>query len=128
MENVFTDYIIFSSVGVQASTRMQPIEPTYLATKWGVGLEAARHTLECTTQRVIWTVLHLFLIRNFRMNFRQLRYRWLQHDVFGDTLLTVTNSKRVNKYAEVFVTKFGWLRTFPVSKKGDSHEALYLLF
>ena len=39
---------------------------------------------------------------------RQLRYKRLQYDVFGDTLLSVTKSKGGKKYAEVFVTKFGW--------------------
>ena len=57
-----------------------------------------------------------------------MRYRWLRHDIFGDTLLARTKSKRGNKYAEVFVTKFGWSREFPMSKKGDTHEAIYLLF
>ena len=62
------------------------------------------------------------------MNDRQLRYRRMRHDVFGDSFLDRTNSKRGNKYAEVFVTKFGWLRAFPMAKKGDAHEALSLLF
>ena len=52
----------------------------------------------------------------------------MQHDVFGDTLLAGTKSKRGNKYAEVFVTKFGWLHVLPMDKKGDAHEALSLLF
>ena len=51
--NVLTAHIIVSSVGGQASTRMQPTEPTDLGAKWGVGLETARRTLECTTQRGI---------------------------------------------------------------------------
>ena len=47
---------------------------------------------------------------------------------FGDTLLSGTNSKRGKNYIEVFVTKFGWSRLFPMAKKGDAHEALSLLF
>ena len=52
------------------------------------------------------------------MNDRQLQYKRLRHDVFGDTLLAGTKSKRGNKYAEVFVTKLGWSREFPMAKKG----------
>ena len=37
---------------------------------------------------------------------------------FGVTLLAGTKSKRGNKYAEVFVTKFGWSCAFPMAKKG----------
>ena len=107
---------------------MQPTDPTDLAAKWGIGLEAARRTLEFTTQRVIWKVLHPSLSHRFRTNDRQLRYRRLRHNVFGDTLLAGTKSKRGNKYAEVFVTKCGWSRAFTIAKKGYAHEALSLLF
>ena len=62
------------------------------------------------------------------MNDWQLQYRWLQHDLFGDTLLDKTKSKHGNKYAEVFATKFGWLRVFTMAKKGGAYEALSLLF
>ena len=72
LDNVFTAHIIVSSVGVQASTRMQPTEPTYLAEKLGVVLEAAHSTLECTTHRGLWTVLHTTLSRRFRTNDQQL--------------------------------------------------------
>ena len=50
LENVLTAHIIVSSVGGQASTRMQPTEPTYLAAKWRIELEAACCTLECINQ------------------------------------------------------------------------------
>ena len=43
-------------------------------------------------------------------------------------MLDGTKSKRGNKYAEIFVTKFGWLHFFPMAKNGDEHEALSLLF
>ena len=51
LENFLTAQIIDSSVGGQASTQMKPTEPTDLAAKWGIRLEAARSTMECTTQR-----------------------------------------------------------------------------
>ena len=86
LDNVLTSHIIVSSVGGQASTRMQPKEPTDIAAKWGIGLDAARRTLECTTQRGLWTVLHPSLSLRFWTNDWQLRYRRPQHGVFGDTL------------------------------------------
>ena len=46
LQHVLAANIIVSSVGGQASTRMQPTDPTDLAAKWGIGLEAARHTLQ----------------------------------------------------------------------------------
>ena len=107
---------------------MQPIDPTDLVAKWGIGLEAARRTLECTTQRRLCTVLRPSLSLRFRKNYRQLLYRQIRHDLFGDTFLARTKSKRGSKYSEVFKTNFGWPHVFPMAKKGDAHEALSLLF
>ena len=91
-------------------------------------MKAARRTLECTTHRELRTVLHPSLSRRFQTNDRQLRYMRLRHDVFGDTFLAGTKSKRGNNYAEVFDTKFRWSQAFPITKKEDTHEALSLLF
>ena len=106
LEHFLTAHIIVSSVGGHASTQMQPIDPTDLTAKWGIRLEAACRRLECTTQKRLCTVLHPSLSRRLRTNDRKLRYRRLQHDVFCDTLLAGTKSKRGNKYTEVFVTNF----------------------
>ena len=62
------------------------------------------------------------------MNNQRLQYRRLIHDVFGDTLLSGTNSERGNNYSEVFVTKFWWSRAIIMDKKGDANAALPLLF
>ena len=94
LENVLIAHIIVSSVVVQASTYMETTEPTDPAAKWGIGLEAAHCTLECTTLRGIRTVLHPSLSRRFQTNDRQLRYRRLGHDIFGVTFLAGTKSKR----------------------------------
>ena len=48
--------------------------------------------------------------------------------IFLDTLLSGTKSKRGNKYAEVFVTEFGWWNSFPMDKEGGGREALSMLF
>ena len=84
--------------------------------------------MECTTKRGPQTVLHPSLSRRFRTNDWQLQYRRLQHDVLDETLLAGTKSKRGNKCAEVFFINIGWLRAFPMDKKGDAHESLSLLF
>ena len=57
-----------------------------------------------------------------------LRYPRLPYDVFTDTLIAGTVSKRGNKYSQVFGTSFGWNRSYPMAKKVQSHEALSLLF
>ena len=114
-----------------AATSLKPtggIQPSELAQRWGIGIEAARRTLNVTTQRGVRTVAHPSLSRRFRTNDRQLRYRRLATDIYADTLVSKHKSKRGNLYAQVFATKFGWCRVFPMQRKSDAHHALSLLF
>jgi hypothetical protein len=114
--------------GVKSSAKMNKVDAEALSQKWGIGIESARRTIRVSTQRGVRTVLHPALSRRFRTNDRQLRYRRLRSDVFTDTLITNVISKRMNRYAQVFVTSYGWCRVFPMRKKSDAHEALSLLF
>ena len=96
-----------------------------LAQRWKVSLEAARRTIEATTQHGVRSVLHDTLHRRFRTNDRQLRYRRLPCDMFTDTLEAAEPSwHRKNKYAQVFATRYCWVRVFPMQKKSDAHEGL----
>ena len=45
-----------------------------LVQNWGIGTDAAKRTVEATTQRVIQSVAHPSLSRRFRTNDRQLKY------------------------------------------------------
>ena len=100
-----------------------------LAKNWGIGLEMAQQTIEATTQKGLRTILHTTLSRRFRTNDRQLRYRRLSHDVYTDTLESKTKSwHRQNRYAQIFVTRFGWTRVYPMKRKADAHEGLSLMF
>ena len=49
--------------------------------------------------------------------------------MYTDTLDAKTVlSKRGNKYAQVFATRFGWYRAFPLKTKSAAHEAVSILF
>ena len=110
---------------VKTGKRKCVIGPHTLAKHWGIGLDAARRTVEATTQKGVRTILHPTLSRRFRTNDRQLQYRRLSHDMFTDTLEACTRSWfRRNKYAQVFSTKFGWVRVYPMQRKSLVHEAL----
>ena len=60
-------------------------------------------------------------------NNRMLQYKRLLCNGFSDTLISGTESKRGNEYAEVFATHFGWARAYPMKAKGNTHEALLFL-
>ena len=67
------------------------------------------------------------LSRRFRTNDRQLRYRRLPVDMFTDTMISKTLSRRGNKCAQIFATADGWTRAYPMERKSQAHEALSLL-
>ena len=89
-----------------------------LARRWGISPDTARQTLCCTTQRGVRTCLNPTLSRHFLTNDRMLRYKWLPHPCFTDTLISGTTSRRGHKYAQVYSTSFGWSRTHPLKLKG----------
>lgn len=113
---------------VKSGKRGTAIGPETLAKNWGIGLNKAKRTLEATTQHGVRTMLHPTLMRRFRTNDRQLRYRRLNCDMFTDTMEAQSKSWfRGNRYAQVFATRFGWARAFPMKKKSEAHEGLSLL-
>jgi hypothetical protein len=113
---------------VTSSKQDYAIGPDILARNWGIGLSAAKRTLQATTQSGVRTILNPTLSRRFRINDRQLRYRRIAHEVFTDTLETSVPSWHWQKrYAQVFATSFGWIRVYPMKKKSDAHEGLSLM-
>jgi hypothetical protein len=105
------------------------IGPTLLAKRWKIKLDAAKRTLRATTHSIVRTTLHPTLSRRFRTNDRQLRYRRIPHEVYTDTMKASTVSWfRQNKYAQVFCTRFGWTRVYPMRSKAEAHEGLTMMF
>jgi hypothetical protein len=101
---------------------MNKVDPEVLSKSWGIGKESARRMVKVTTQRGVRRVLYPPLSRRFRTNDRQLRYRRLRSDAFGDRLEASVKSRRGNTYAEVFGTSFGWSRVFPAKLKSVKYE------
>ena len=89
-----------------------------LSQKWVISTEAARRTVQHKTKQGISTTLHPDLLRLINTNDRTLRHNRLQHSVFIDTMQAGTFSMRVNWYAQVYSTKFGWSRAHPMKRKG----------
>ena len=117
-----------NTLAATKSRYRRAIDPTTLATCWVIRIKTARRTIEATTQRGVRTVAHPSLSQRFRTNDRQLQYQRLATEIYADTLVSKYKSRRGNSYAQVFATKFGWCRVFPIQKKSDAHHALSLLF
>ena len=116
------------NIAAMSSASSPKLDPETLAQRWGIGIAAAKKTIERTTQRGFRTVAHPSLSRRFRTNDRQMRYRRLPIVLFMDTLIANMKSRRGNKYAQVYCASNGWKRAFPIGMKSQVHETLSLLF
>ena len=70
----------------------------------------------------------LSLSMRFPNNDRMLRYDSLPHILFSETLIAGSVSKRGKKYSQIHGASFGWAQDFPMTKKGDTHETISLIF
>lgn len=109
---------------VVKSRSLRRVNPEQLAKAWSIGLATATKTIDATTHRGVRTLIDS-LSRRYRTNDRHLRYRRLPHDVYSDTLESKEVSWfRKNRYAQIFTTRYGWTRVYPMRKKSEAHEGL----
>ena len=99
--------------------------PESLASKWAIGIEAARDTLKVTTQRGIRNAVHP-IHRRYRTSMKHMRYPSLNCVVYTDTLFASTKSIRGNKCGQIFATDFDYTRFVPMERKGEASTAMKL--
>ena len=113
---------------LHSKNKAKKIGPKQLSQNWGISLETAQRTYDATTQKAIRTLTKDHLSRRYRTNDRQLCYWRFSHKMYTDTLEAKVRSwHRKNKYAQVFGTRFGWTRVYPMRNKSDAHEELSLM-
>ncbi len=130
---VSTSHVVVSSINANLSGHVRlrkaaPIDFMTLAAWWMIALERAKKTVQLTMQHGIRTCLNPTLARQFPTNDRMLCYKQLPHTTFTDTLFAGTPSHSGNKFAQAYSTSFGWARAHPMTRKGEAHETLSLLF
>ncbi len=118
----------FVQISLTNTSRKAAVSHDELAKRWGIYLDRAKATVQCTTQRGVHTIANPGLSRCFWTNDRMLRYRCLHHLVFTVTIFSNTYLLRNNKCAQVFASDFGWAHVYPMKTNGEAHEALSLMF
>jgi hypothetical protein len=130
---VLTSHVVVSSVNASLSGHVRscktaPIDFMTLAGRWMIAPDHAKKTVQRTTQQGVCTCLNPMLAQQFLTNDWMLRYKRLRHTTFTDTLFAGTPSRSGNKCAQAYSTSFGWARAHPMTRKGEAHETLSLLF
>ncbi len=130
---VLTAHVVVSSINSSLSGHVRlcksaPIDFMTLAGRWMIAPDCVKKTVQQTTQWGVCTCLIPMLARQFPTNDRILRYKRLPHTTFTDTMFAGMPSRSGNKCAQVYPTSFGWARAHPMTRKGEAHETLSLLF
>jgi hypothetical protein len=130
---ILTSHVVLSSVDTSLSGHVRlhktaPIDFMTLAAQWMTAPEHAKKTVQLTVQWGVCTCLSPMLAQGFPTNDRMLCYKRLPHTTFTDTLFAWTPSHSGNKCAQAYSTSFGLARAHPMTRKGEAHETLSLLF
>ena len=88
-----------TKTGNVTSTQVKSADTHDLARRWMIPIDRAKRTVKKTSQRGIRKVLHPGSFIRRPKNYRMLQYPRLPYDVFTDTPIAGTVSKRGNKYS-----------------------------
>jgi hypothetical protein len=128
-QDAFAQSLNQRAVGsIKSKDKKYNISPEQLASKWNIGLETAKHTLDATTQRGICSSANPGIARRFRPNDQQMRYNRLNTDVYTDTMFSTVKSSRGNTCGQIYTNDLEWTRFFHMSSKAQTHETLDLPF
>ena len=108
------------------TTRQRPgfVSAEKLANNWKIGVEAAKRTVDATTQRAVRDFSNVTGSKRLKPYAWMLDYKRIQGTVYTDTFHGVCKSLRGNLYSQVYATDYQYTRTYPMKKKSDVHETL----
>jgi hypothetical protein len=107
---------------VHTADRHSKVTPEELARKWNIGLETAKATLNCTTQRGVRTAIHP-MSRRVRVDHLDLHKPRLPGTWFVDGLVARVRSLSQNLYAYVY-TQGRFVKAIPVTAKAEAGQTL----
>jgi len=107
--------------GVITQDRHSKIGPEELASKWNIGLQAAKETLEATTQFGVRTAVHP-MSRRVRVDHLHLHRPLLRGTWYADTLFAKVKSRLGNTCANVF-TQGKFTKVVPMTARSDAGKS-----
>ena len=117
----------FGSKLASATTkRKRPgfIGPEQLAKNWKIGLEAAKRTVEATTQLAVRDFSTTTGGRRLKPHHWMVDQKRISCPVYHDTIFAKCKSLRGNTCAEVYATAFQYQKVISLPKKADAHYSL----
>jgi len=108
------------------TSRLASTNADDLAKKWCIGIETAKKTLRCTTQKGIRNTMYP-IERRFRTRQAQLRYNQLsgRHGRFyTDTFFSSVPSLNGSKMAQLYINDLSFTKTYPMKLKSEVADTL----
>ena len=115
--------MVRNSYATITEDRHHGVSPELLAQKWGIGMEKAKATLKCTTQKCIRSAI-LPLTRRYRTDLMSQRLRRLSTTWYTDTLFAKCKSVVGNTCAQMFTDGNSFAYVHPMKTKASAGEAL----
>jgi len=113
---------------IKTAKKQWKVGPLALAKRWGIGVGAARRTIDATTQVAVRSLLMPTLTRRFAAHDKLLRFRRLPCQMYTDTMKGKVRSwMRQSLYGQVYVTDFGWVGFYPMKAKSEAPDTLVQL-
>ena len=107
-------------------TKSRPgfVDADQLAKNWKIGLDAAKRTVEATTQLAVRDFTDVTGSKRLKPHHWVLNQIRLGCEVFTDTMFGRCKSLRGNICAQIFATAFHYVRAFPMEARKDAHYSL----
>ncbi len=124
VSRVFDDRHIICATNT--SRRDMNTKAETIAKNWSIGLENAKKTIQCTTQKGIRNTLYP-IERRFRTKQAQLRYSQLsgRHGRFyTDTFFASVPSLNGCKMAQIFINDLNFSKVYPMQAKSETSDTL----
>ena len=102
------------------------LNSSYLSRLWNISLDTAKRTLNATKQDSMHIIKN-GLTRRRMAHKSRLDYKRLAGylaDFASDTFMSNVTSTRGNKYIQLFVNRGGYVKAYPMQRKGQANEAL----
>ncbi len=115
-----------SIMAMSSTTCAAAITKEAIATKWKIGLDAAKQMIQVTTQKGICNAIHPVL-QQYRTKQAQLHYNQLgmKHGQFYlDTLFSKVRSVRGNTMGHLYTNDVKCMRFFPIQAKSQVGDTL----
>jgi hypothetical protein len=108
------------------SMRTSVVTPEILSSRWHIGLDTARKTIQVTTQKGIRSYLNP-IEQRYRTKQAQLRYRQLsgRHGRFyTDTFFSSIPSINACKMAQLYINDLSYTKIYPMKTKSQTPDTL----